>query len=224
MSVSLFSGRGLTWDVAEDDAPQRNPFGMDEQCRRCPDLCATRTNVVHGYGDVNADFLFVATMPSEASDDAGVPLVGDDAGERFQHILGLLGLNNAHPASTEPELTNAFVTTLTRCHHPSRGPTDTEILECEPYLNAEIRKINPEILIPIGATALTEIATEYTTTPAPSVDIDADHATSIRGRGFELVPMIHPESMTEAQQTAFVDHFEALMARDYRQTKGRRKR
>lgn len=224
VSVRLFSPHRLSVPVAGDQPTQRNPFGMDEQCQRCPALCDTRDHVVHGYGDVTADFLFVATMPSDAADTAGVPLVGDQAGERFHHILGSLGLNNSHPQSTEPELENAYITTLTRCRHPDRGPTETEIQECEPYLNAEIRKINPEILTPVGDTALTEIATEYTTTPATTFDIADDHATSIRGRGFELVPMRHPETMNEADVTAFIDHFDALMARDYRQTKGRRNR
>lgn len=210
--------------MAEDDPPQENPFGMDEACRRCPALCETREQVVHGYGDVTADFLFIADAPTPAADAAGVPLVGDGSGERFQHILGLLGLNNSHPASTTPELDNAFLTQLTRCHHPERGPTDTEIQECEPYLNAEIRKINPEILIPVGERALTEIGVEYTTTPVDELVMEDVHATSIRGRGFELVPMTDPATMTDSEEQAFIEHFEALMERDYRQTKGRRKR
>jgi len=197
---------------------------MDTACQRCPALCETRTQVVHGYGDVTADFLFVATAPTAAADAAGVPLVDDPGGQRFQHLLGLLGLNNAHPESTTPELDNAFLTHLTRCHHPDRDPTDDEIGACDPYLNAEIRKINPEILIPVGQRPLTELATEFTTKPASSFEIEADHATSIRGRGFELVPMVDPARMTDAEFDAFLEHFEALMARDYRQTKGRRKR
>ncbi len=49
-----------------------------------PALCETRTQVVHGYGDVGADFLFVGERPSAAADDVGVPLVanaGDDTGD-----------------------------------------------------------------------------------------------------------------------------------------------
>ncbi|MFC6769593.1 uracil-DNA glycosylase, partial [Natrinema soli] len=58
------------------DANQRsraNPYGMDEECRNCPALCETRTQVVHGYGDVGADFLFVGERPTAHADEAGVP-------------------------------------------------------------------------------------------------------------------------------------------------------
>jgi len=201
-----------------------NPYGMDEDCRNCPGLCDVRDRVVHGYGDVGADFVFVGDAPSEAAERTGVPFTGDAAGERFQDILGNLGLNNSLPTSEEPELENAFLTYLARCRHPDRTPTDQEVETCEPYLNADIRMINPEIIVPVGARALAELGREYTTTPADELDIDAHHADSIRGRGFELVPMIDPAVMTDAEQETFIVEFLDLMQTDYRQTKGRRSR
>lgn len=206
-----------------DQETLRNPFGMDEACTNC-DLCERRERVVHGYGLVDADFVFVAEAPSAAAEDAGVPFVGDEAGERFQHVLGSVGLNNSLPNSTEPELSNAFVTHLTRCRHPDRDATDDEVLTCEPYLNAEIRMINPEIIVPVGQRALHEIGKEYTTTPAADLDVREHHATTIRGRGFELFPMRHPAEATDDELEAWIDAFTELTARDYRQTKGRRGR
>lgn len=201
-----------------------NPFGMDADCRNCPALCETRQNVVHGYGDVGADFLFVGEAPSEGADRTGVPFTGDERGERFQDVLGRLGLNASLPSDDDPELDNAFVTYLARCRNPERPPTDEEVATCEPYLNAEIRMINPEILVPVGERALREIAAEYTTAPAEEFEMDEVHATTIRGRGFELVPMADPETMSDERREAFLDHFLGLMDRDYRQTKGRRGR
>jgi len=203
---------------------RENPFGMDAECRNCPDLCATRERVVHGYGDVGADFLFVGEAPGAGADRTGVPFTGDAASERFQDVLGHLGLNNSLPDSERPELENAFVTYLTRCRDPERAPTDEEVETCEPYLNAEIRMINPEILVPVGQRALAELGREYTTTPADELDVTEDHATTIRGRGFELVPMVHPAELTDEQQETFVEHFLSLMSGDYRQTKGRQER
>jgi len=207
---------------AEQDA-WANPFGMDEACDRC-DLCAARERVVHGYGDVGADFLFVAARPTTAAEAAGVPLVGDAAGERFHSILGQVGLNNSLPDSERPELENAFLTLLTRCRHPDRAATDDEVGACEPFLNAEIRTINPEILIPVGERAFRELLADYTTDDPDAHDLADAHATTIRGRGFELVPMLDPADQTDAEAEAFVNHFHALLDRDYRQTKGRRSR
>ncbi|WP_458205124.1 uracil-DNA glycosylase [Haladaptatus sp. NG-SE-30] len=200
-----------------------NPFSMDETCTNCR-LCEPREQVVHGYGDVGADFLFVGEMPSEGAEQTGVPFTNDAAGARLQDVLGQLGLSDSASDAAEPDLDNVFLTYLTRCRHPERPPRDEEITTCEPYLNAEIRMINPEILVPVGQRALAEVAEEYTTTPAGEFDIETDHATTIRGRGFELVPMVHPANQTGEQTEAFVQHFLDLMGNDYRQTKGRQGR
>ncbi len=198
---------------------------MDADCTNCSALCETREQVVHGYGDVGAEFLFVGESPSATAEQTGVPFTGDEAGERVQSILGELGFVRSEPDADEPDIQNAFVTYLTRCRHPKRGPTENEISTCEPFLNAEIRMINPHIIVPIGQAALEALAFDYTTRAADSFDIDAEHATTIRGRGFELVPMKDPAEQTDDDTEAFVEHvIENVFDRDYRQTKGRQSR
>lgn len=205
-------------DAQQDDLA--NPFGMDTECTNC-DLCERRDRVVHGYGDVGADFCFVGEAPDAAAEAAGVPFGRDEA---FGRVLQRLGLRRVDDDPDEPELGNVFLTHLTRCHHPGRDATDDEVGTCEPYLNAEIRMINPEIIVPVGERALAEIGTEYTTTPVDELDLNDQHGEAIRGRGFELVPMIPPQEATDEQVQTFVERFAALMASDYRQTKGRRER
>jgi len=201
-----------------------NPYGMDEDCRNCPALCETRRQVVHGYGDVGADFVFVGEAPGEGADRTGHPFTGDEAGETLQDILGALGFSESPPESTEPELDNVYLTYLTRCRDPDRPPTDEEVRNCEGFLTAEIRMINPEIIVPVGQRALETLAVEYTTTSPDEFEIEADHATTVRGRGFELVPMVAPEHLSPDQRTAFEKAVSELLGRDYRQTKGRRSR
>jgi len=201
-----------------------NPFGMDEQCTNC-DLCENRQNVVHGYGDVGGEFLFLAERPHEGADRTGIPFTGDERGRRLQSVLGELGFVRSEPDAAEPDIQNAYCTYLTRCRHPDREPTDREVDTCEPYLNAEIRMINPQIIVPIGQRVLESLAMEYTTRKPDSFDIEAEHATTIRGRGFELVPMLELDRQTDADSEAFVDHVkETVFSRDYRQTKGRQSR
>ena len=197
---------------------------MDEACTHCAALCETRSRVVHGYGDVAADFLFVGEMPDADADRTGVPFTGSDAGERVLGILRRLGLCGPPGEATEPVLANAYLTNLTRCHHPERSPTDAEIGNCEPFLNAEVRMINPEILVALGDRALATLLEDYSTTAADAVALPDCHGDRIRGRGFEIVPTIDPASMTDDEADAFVYAFSELMASDYRQTKGRRSR
>lgn len=201
-----------------------NPFGMDEDCERCPELCETRSRVVHGYGDAGAEFVVVGERPGSGADSTGVPFTGDESGERVQKILGELGFSDSPPDSAKPKLDNVYLTHLTRCRHPDRAPTDGEVRNCEPYLDGELRTVNPEIIVPVGERVLEALAIEYTTRNPDEFDVDAEHATTIRGRGFELVPMVAPERQTDAQTEVFVEHMADLLGRDYRQTKGRRGR
>lgn len=201
-----------------------NPYGMDEDCRNCSALCETRKQVVHGYGDVGADFVFVGEAPTAGADRTGHPFTGDEAGEALQSLLGTLGFAESESDTTEPELDNAYLTYLTRCRHPERGPTDDEVWNCDGFLTAEIRMLNPEILVPVGQRALETLSVEYTTTSAEELDVEEAHATTIRGRGFELVPMVEPAAQTDDQREAFERQLSQLLGRDYRQTKGRRER
>ncbi|PAU82704.1 uracil-DNA glycosylase [Halorubrum salipaludis] len=203
----------------------RNPFGMDADCENCSELCGSRDRVVHGYGDVGGEFLVVGTRPSGAAEANGIPFTGAGAGERVQSIFADLGFVRSAPDAMEPDVQNVFFTNLTRCRHPEREPTDREVETCEPFLNAEIRMINPQIIVPVGERPLRELAIEYTTRRPDSFDVDAEHATTIRGRGFELVPMKDPAEMTDADADAFREHMrENVLSRDYRQTKGRQSR
>jgi uracil-DNA glycosylase family 4 len=212
-------------DAHQDDLA--NPFGMDTDCRNCPALAECRRRVVHGYGDVGAEFVFVGEAPTAGAERTGVPFAGDEPGRRVQHVLGELGFSRSAPDAAEPDLQNCYLTHLTRCRHPERPATDEEVANCEPFLNAELRMINPEIIVPVGGRALRELAVEYTTRAPESFsdDATAEHATTVRGRGFELVPMVAPPALDAERTEAFLEHMrESVLSRDYRQTKGRRSR
>lgn len=193
-----------------------NPFGMDDSCANC-DLHERRDRVVHGYGDVGAEFVFVGAGPTAGAERTGVPFTGDATGERVQRVLGALGFSASPPDADEPDLDNCYLTSLTRCRHPDREARDAEVRTREPFLNAEIRMINPHIIVPVGTRVLRALAIDYTTRPPDGLDAEAQHATTIRGRGFEPVPMADPAALSDARTDAFVEHVaESVLGRDYR--------
>lgn len=199
-----------------------NPFGMDETCRNCPALCETRESILHGYGDVGADILVLFEQPSADADAAGHPLNGDRE-RAVLEILATVDLLDT-PLGERPEPSNLFFSYVTRCRHPERAATREEERNCEPFLNGEIRMINPELLLPVGQRPLEALAFEYTTLDRTELAVTDRHATTIRGRGFELVPMIDPLAQSAGQQSAIEDHLAEILDSDYRQTKGRRGR
>jgi hypothetical protein len=79
-------------------------------------------------------------------------------------------------------------------------------------------------LVAVGQHALEALAWEYTTRSAEDFDVEVEHATTIHGRGFEIVPMIEPAEQTDEQTDTIIDHLLDVLGRDYRQTKGRRGR
>jgi len=210
--------------MSADGPEPTNPYGMDAACGNCPALVETREQVVHGYGDVEADVIVLGTAPTAGADRTGVPFTGDATGEAIQSILGDLGFSDSPPESDEPALENVYLTYVTRCHHPDRDATDEEARNCEGYRTAELRMINPELIVAVGQGALDALAFEYTTRSAAELDVADAHATTIRGRGFEILPMIEPAAASDDELAAFREHVAEELDRDYRQTKGQRRK
>jgi uracil-DNA glycosylase len=61
-------------------------------CTRCPQLASTRTTVVFGSGNADADLMFVGEAPGANEDKQGLPFVGQ-AGRLLEQLLGEIGLS-----------------------------------------------------------------------------------------------------------------------------------
>ena len=60
-------------------------------CARCPQLAETRTQVVFGSGNADADLMFVGEAPGRDEDEQGLPFVGR-SGKLLNQLLGEIGL------------------------------------------------------------------------------------------------------------------------------------
>src|SRR6266511_5237642 len=60
-------------------------------CERCSQLASTRTTVVFGSGNADADLMFVGEAPGANEDKQGLPFVGQ-AGKLLDKLLGEIGL------------------------------------------------------------------------------------------------------------------------------------
>jgi uracil-DNA glycosylase family 4 len=65
-----------------------------QACTRCPQLAETRTTVVFGSGNADADLMFVGEAPGANEDKQGIPFVGQ-AGKLLDTLLGEIGLTRA---------------------------------------------------------------------------------------------------------------------------------
>jgi DNA polymerase len=175
----------------------------DRACARCPALAASRSRIVHGYGDPSARIVFVGEAPGRhGADRTGVPFSGDKSGRVLQRMLIELGLSAELAPVDRPQL-RCFVTNVVRCCPPgNRTPTPREQASCAPFLAAELETIDPRIIVPIGLPALRAVARLYLN-QTPRV-IRPLHATPIHCAGRVIVPLIHPARIAHAQSEAFL--------------------
>jgi uracil-DNA glycosylase family 4 len=108
-------------------------------CTRCR-LAETRTQVVFGVGNPNADLVFVGEAPGFHEDKQGFPFVGQ-AGKLLDRLLEGIGLARA----------DVYIANVIKCRPPgNRDPVPDEIERCEPYLFRQIELIQPRVVATLG--------------------------------------------------------------------------
>jgi len=119
-------------------------------CEKCPHLVQSRTQVVFGVGNIDAELMFVGEAPGEDEDLQGEPFVGK-AGQLLTKIIETMGF----------ERNDVFIGNVLKCRpdmpHGTSGnrkPKSDEMKVCLPYLIEQIGIIRPRILIALGATAM----------------------------------------------------------------------
>jgi len=119
---------------------------LDEQhvraCTKCG-LSKTRTQTVFGQGNPAARIVFVGEAPGAEEDRQGLAFVGR-AGQLLTRMIAAMGLSRD----------DVFICNVLKCRPPNnRAPATDEIAACSGYLFEQIRIIQPEVIIALGAPA-----------------------------------------------------------------------
>jgi len=150
-------------------------------CTRC-DLHRSRTQVVFGQGDPHADLMFVGEAPGFHEDRQGLPFVGP-SGQLLNRLLGDIGLRRE----------DVYICNVVKSRPPrNRDPQPEEIAACRPWLDAQIRLVDPKVVVTLGNFAAKTLL-ETTT-----------GITRLRGRIFPfqgrvLLPTFHPAAALHAE-------------------------
>jgi uracil-DNA glycosylase family 4 len=184
-------------------------------CRRCPELAANRSRVVPGYGTLPAEVMFVGEAPGcHGADVTGVPFTRDRSGRRLQVLLPRLGLSpETDPAVERPRLRECFLTNVVRCNPPqNRRPKRDEVAACVPYLQEELERVRPRILVPVGLVAADVLLRQLLGRRAGRMR--QHHARPIAlepgavpGSLEVILPLRHPSRASNAELDAFVEAF-----------------
>jgi uracil-DNA glycosylase family 4 len=153
---------------------------LEQKCINCKDckLCKTRTNVVIGTGNKNANIMFIGEGPGADEDKIGVPFVGR-AGKLMDNALDGIGIKRDE----------IYITNIVKCRPPNnRDPEDEEANECKKYLESQIMLVNPKIIVLLGRIALINIlGKQYKITESRGKIIERD--------GIKYIPIFHPAAL-----------------------------
>lgn len=118
-------------------------------CRGC-DLYKYATQTVFGEGGVRSKVMFIGEQPGDMEDRAGHPFVGP-AGTLLRNAMAQAGIKPESAYITNAVKHFKFIERGKKRIH--QKPKTIEIQACEPWLEAELRKVHPHIVVALGATA-----------------------------------------------------------------------
>jgi len=143
-------------------------------CQRCK-LSPSRTNLVFGVGNPDADLVFVGEAPGADEDAQGEPFVGK-AGQLLTKMIEAMGYTRD----------DVYICNVLKCRPPgNRNPEPDEVAKCEPFLKRQLAAIRPRMIVALGKFA------------AQCLLRDDTPITRLRGgfrsyEGIPLMPTLHP--------------------------------
>ena len=147
------------------------------QCHACP-LGDTRTNVVFGVGNPNADLMFVGEAPGEQEDLSGTPFVGR-AGQLLNHYLFAVDIDREQ----------VYIANILKCRPPKiRDPLPQEEDACIGFLREQVRLIRPKIIVCLGRIAAMRLI-------KPDFKITAEHGKWFEKGSFWMTAVYHPAAL-----------------------------
>lgn len=163
-------------------------FREASDCSRCG-LSESRTQVVFGAGDADADLMLVGEAPGAEEDRQGLPFVGR-SGALLTKLLAEAGLPRER----------VFIANTLKCRPPeNRNPRTEEIETCRPWLDEQIRLIEPRVIATLGNFATKLLSGDPT-------GITKVHGVpqlrNLGGRSVFLYPLFHPAAALRATGTA----------------------
>ncbi|MEG1322672.1 MAG: uracil-DNA glycosylase [Ruthenibacterium sp.] len=147
-------------------------------CEKC-DLCKTRTQVVFGIGNPQAEVLLIGEAPGKNEDEQGLPFIGR-SGQLLDQFLSAIHLHRE---------SNLFITNIVKCRPPeNRDPLPAEWDACIPYLRAQFKVIQPKIVLCLGRIAAQRII-------RPDFSVMKEHGQWTEKDGVFYTATLHPAAL-----------------------------
>ncbi|MBC8385332.1 MAG: uracil-DNA glycosylase [Candidatus Cloacimonetes bacterium] len=155
-----------------------------QNCQLC-ELSKTRTNVIFGEGNKDADIMLIAQAPGELEDKENKMFIGP-SGKVLDKLLENAGISRKE----------IYITNLIKCNLPqNRRPKQREISACSGYLDEEIVEVDPKILAPLGYYATKYLFAKYELNPFTKNEFPTKIGKSFPVKNRIIFPLSHPASL-----------------------------
>ena len=148
-----------------------------EACKGC-ELYKTRTNLVFGTGNRNADIMFIGEAPGESEDLQGIPFVGA-SGHLLDKYFDAVGLPR----------NSVYIANILKCRPPkNRDPLPEEEDACINNLRAQLALIKPKIIVCLGRVAAKRLIKE-------DFRITQEHGMWFKKGSYDMCAVYHPSAL-----------------------------
>ncbi|MBE6731440.1 MAG: uracil-DNA glycosylase [Ruminococcaceae bacterium] len=154
---------------------------LEKECKKCEKckLSKTRTNVVFGVGNPEADVMFIGEGPGENEDLQGEPFVGR-GGQLLDKMLKAVDLDRKK---------NIYIANIVKCRPPkNRDPEPGEQEECIQWLRNQVKLINPKIIVCLGRISAAKLI-------KPDIKITKEHGIFFEKGNFLMMATLHPAAL-----------------------------
>lgn len=182
-----------------------------QACRGC-DLWENATQAVFGEGPAPAAMMLVGEQPGDREDREGSPFVGP-AGRVLDEALEAAGLDRQEVYVSN--VVKHFKWTPKGKRRIHQKPNAAEVTACVPWLREELARVQPEVLVCLGATAAQALlGRTFKVTQHRGEPVESDLAPCV-------MATVHPSSILRArddesrrlEMKAFVSDLEAAASR-----------
>ncbi len=164
-------------------------FREARTCTRC-ELSRSRSQVVFGAGNADADLMLVGEAPGAEEDRQGIPFVGRSGALLTRMLEEEAGLPRDQ----------VFIANTLKCRPPdNRDPSAVEIETCRPWLFEQIRLIEPRVVATLGNFATRLLSGDQT---GISKVRGKPQVRRLGERVVWLYPLFHPAAALRATGTA----------------------
>ena len=148
-----------------------------ENCQKCG-RGETRTNLVFGVGNENADLMFVGEAPGEKEDLSGEPFVGA-AGKLFNKYLEAVDIKREE----------VYIANILKCRPPkNRDPQPAEEDACIDWLREQVKIVRPKMIVCLGRISAMRLI-------KPDFKITKEHGVWFERGGYEMCALYHPSAL-----------------------------